>query len=80
MHRFENQRRATLIQSMTTLLENDNYARGVSELQAWMIVALYTNLDCEFNGLLDEHNLKLETLTYKVMANSRSVFLKASTR
>ena len=75
MRRYENQKRATLIHSMAVMLETDKYARGVSELQAWVMDALYTNrFDDEFNGLLDEHNLTMETLTQKAMANSRSVF------
>lgn len=74
IRRYENQKRATLIQSMATVLETDKYAKGVSELQAWVMEALYTNrLDDEFTGLLDEHNLTIETLTQKAMANSRSV-------
>jgi len=75
MRRYENQKRATLIHSMAVILETDKYARGVSELQAWVMDALYTNrIDDEFNRLLDEHNLTMETLTQKAMANSRSVF------
>lgn len=75
MRRYENQKRATLIHSMATILETDKYARGVSELQAWVMDALYTNrIDDEFNRLLDEHNLTTETLTQKAMASSRSVF------
>lgn len=75
MRRYENQKRATLIHSMAVILETDKYARGVSELQAWVMDALYANrIDDEFNELLDEHNLKMETLTQKAMANCRSVF------
>ena len=75
MRCYENQKRATLIQSMATLLETDKYARGVSELQAWVMDALYANrIDDEFNVLLGEHNLTMETLTQKAMASSRSVF------
>jgi hypothetical protein len=37
--------------------------------------ALYANrIDDEFNELLGEHNLTIETLTQKAMANSRSAF------
>lgn len=37
--------------------------------------ALYANrIDDEFNELLGEHNLTMETLTQKAMASSRSVF------
>lgn len=75
IRRYENQKRATLIHSMAVILETDKYARGVSELQAWVMDALYANrIDDEFNELLDEHNLTMETLTQKAMANSRSVF------
>ena len=75
MRRYENQKRATLIHSMAGILETDNYARGVSDLQAWVMDALYANrIDDEFNELLGEHNLTMETLTQKAMANSRSVF------
>jgi hypothetical protein len=75
MRRYENQKRATLIHSMAVILETDKYARGVSDLQASVMDALYANrIDDEFNELLGEHNLKMETLTQKAMANSRSVF------
>ena len=75
MRRYENQKRATLIHSMAVILETDNYARAVSDLQAWVMDALYANrIDDEFNELLGEHNLTMETLTQKAMASSRSVF------
>ena len=75
MRRYENQKRATLIHSMAVILETDKYARGVSDLQAWVMDALYANrFDDEFNELLGEHNLTMETLTQKAMASSRSVF------
>jgi hypothetical protein len=75
MRRYENQKRATLIHSMATILETDKYARGVSDQQAWVMDALYANrIDDEFNELLGEHNLTIETLTQKAMASSRSVF------
>ena len=75
MRRYENQKRATLIHSMAVILETDKYARGVSDLQAWIMNVLYANrIDAEFNGLLDHHNLTMETLTQKAMDNSRSVF------
>jgi hypothetical protein len=75
MRRYENQKRATLIHSMAVILETDNYSRGVSDLQAWVMDALYANrIDAEFNDLLDEHNLTMETLTQKAIASSRSVF------
>lgn len=75
MRRYENQKRATLIHSMANILETDKYSRGVSELQAWTMDALYANrIDEEFNELLDEHNLTMETLTQKAMASSRPVF------
>lgn len=62
MRRYENQKRATLIHSMAVILETDKYARGVSDLEAWVMDALYTNqIDDEFNKLLDEHNLTIET-------------------
>ena len=75
MRRYENQKRATLIHSMAVILETDKYGRGVSDLQAWVMNALYANrIDDEFNELLGEHNLTMETLTQKAMASSRSVF------
>ncbi len=75
MRRYENQKRATLIHSMAVILETDKYARGVSNLQASVMDALYANrIDDEFNELLGEQNLTMETLTQKAMANSRSVF------
>ncbi len=75
MRRYENQKRATLINTMAGILETDKYARGVSELQAWVMDALYANrIDDEFNELLGEHNLTMETLTQKAMASSRPVF------
>jgi hypothetical protein len=75
MRRYENQKRATLIHSMAVILEPDKLARGVSDHQAWVMDALYANrIDNEFNELLGEHNLTMETLTQKAMANYRSVF------
>ena len=76
MRRYENQKRATLIHSMAVILETDKYARGVSDLQASVMDALYANrIGDEFNNeLLGEHNLTMETLTQKAMASSRSVF------
>jgi hypothetical protein len=75
MRRYENQKRATLIHSMAVILETDKYARGISELQAWVMDALHANrIDDEFNELLSAHNLTIETLTQKAMANSRSIF------
>ncbi len=75
MRRYENQKRATLINNMAGILETDKYAHGVSDLKAWVMDALYANrIDDEFNELLDEHNLTMETLTQKAMASSRPVF------
>ncbi len=75
MHRYENQKLATLINTMAGILETDKYASGVSDLKAWVIDALYANrIDDEFNELLDEHNLTMEMLTQKAMASSRPVF------
>ena len=75
MRRYENQKRSTLIHSMAVILETDKYARGVSDLQAWVMDALYANqIDDEFNELLGKHNLTIETLTQKAMASCRSVF------
>ena len=43
---------------MAGILETDKYARGVSDLQAWVMEALYANrIDDEFDELLGEHNL-----------------------
>ena len=75
MRRYENQKRATLVQSMAAFLDTAQYSRGLSELQAWVMDALYANrIDDEFDELLGEHNLTMETLTQKSMASSRSVF------
>ena len=75
MRRYENQKRATLIHSMAVILETDKCGRGVSDLQAWVMDALNANrIDDEFNELLGEHNLTMETLTQKAMASSRSLF------
>ena len=75
MRRYENQKRATLINTMAGILETDKYASGVSDLKAWVMDALYANrIDDDFNELLGEHNLTMETLTQKAMASSRPVF------
>ncbi len=75
MRRYENQKRATLINTMAGILETDKYASGVSDLKAWVMEALYSNrIDDDFNELLGEHNLTMETLTQKAMASSRPVF------
>ncbi len=75
MRRYENQKRATLIHSMAGVLETHKYAGGITDLQVWVMDALYANrIDDEFNELLGEHNLTMETLTQKAMASSRSVF------
>jgi len=75
MRRYEIQKRATLINAMAGILETDKYASGVSDLKAWVMDALYANrIDDEFNELLGEHNLTMETLTQKAMASSRPVF------
>ena len=50
MRRYENQKRATLIHSMAVILETNKYERGVSDLLAWVMDALYANrIDDEFN-------------------------------
>ena len=75
MRRYENQKRASLINTMAGILETDKYASGVSDLKAWVMDALYANrIDDDFNELLSEHNLTMETLTQKGMASSRPVF------
>ncbi len=75
MRRYENQKRATLIHSMAGVLETHKYAGGITDLQVWVMDALYANrIDDEFNELLGEHNLTMETLTQKAMASSRPVF------
>ena len=61
MRRYEIQKRATLIHSMTVILEKEKYVGGVSDLQAWIMDGLYANrIDDEFNELLDEHNLTMD--------------------
>jgi hypothetical protein len=80
MRRYENQKRASLIHSMAVILEIDKFARDVSDLQAWVMDALYANrIDAEFNGLLVQHNLTMETLTQKAMAIP-GLYSKALTR
>ncbi len=75
IRRYENQKRATLIRSMAGIMETDKYAGGITDLQAWVMDALYANrINDEFDELLGEHNLTMETLTQKAMASSRSVF------
>ena len=76
MRRYENQKHATLIQSMASILDpGGNSSRGVSELEAWTMEALFANrIDDEFRALMDEHRYTMESLTQRAMAKSRSAF------
>lgn len=69
MRRYENQKRATLIQTMARMLDIGSFAIEVTELQAWAMDALYDNrIDDEFSELLEEHNLTMQTLTQRATA------------
>lgn len=73
MRRYENQKRATLIRSMTTALNSNKLGGQVTELEAWIMEALYANrIDDEFNDLLQEQNLTLQSLNQKAFANCRA--------
>ncbi len=73
MRRYENQKRATLIRSMATILNSNRVSGQVSELEAWVMEALHANrIDDEFNKLLDEHNLTVQSLNQKALANCRA--------
>lgn len=73
MRRYENQKRATLIRSMTTALNSNKLGGQVNELEAWIMEALYANrIDDEFNDLLQEQNLTLQSLNQKAFANCRA--------
>jgi len=73
MRRYENQKRATLIRSMATTLNSNRVSGLVSDLEAWIMEALYANrIDDEFNELLQEQNLTLQSLNQKAFANCRA--------
>jgi hypothetical protein len=73
MRRYENQKRATLIRSMATILNSNRLGGQVSDLEAWVMDALDKNrLDGEFNQLLDEHNLTVQSLNQKALANCKA--------
>jgi uncharacterized coiled-coil protein SlyX len=73
MRRYENQKRATLIRSMATILNSNRLGGQVSDLEAWVMDALDKNrLDDEFNQLLDEHNLTVQSLNQKALANCKA--------
>jgi hypothetical protein len=72
MRRYENQKRATVIHSMSSVLDPDSYSKRVTKIQAWAMDALHANrIDDEFKDLLDENNLTMETLTQQAMASCR---------
>ena len=69
MRRYENQKRATLIRSMATTLNSSRVSGQVSDLEAWVMEALESNqIDAEFNELLKEHNLTVQSLNQKALA------------
>ena len=73
MRRYENQKRATLIRAMASTLELHKMAGQISKLEAWTTNALHENrIDDEFNNLLQKHNLTLDSLNQKALANCRA--------
>ncbi len=73
MRRYENQKRATLIRAMASTLDPHKLAGQVSKLEAWATNALHENrIDDEFNNLLQKHNLTLDSLNQKALANCRA--------
>jgi hypothetical protein len=73
MRRYENQKRATLIRSMASSLDTNRLGGQVSDLEAWVMAALDANqIDEEFNELLQEHNLTLQSLNQKALETNRA--------
>jgi hypothetical protein len=73
MRRYENQKRATLIRSMATILNSNRVSGQISDHEVWVMEALHANrIDGEFNELLDEHNLTVQSLNQKALANCRA--------
>jgi hypothetical protein len=73
MRRYENQKRATLIRAMASALDSNKLGGQVSKLEAWATDALHENrIDDEFNNLLQKHNLTLDSLNQKALANCRA--------
>jgi len=73
MRRYENQKRATLIRAMASALDSNKLGGQVSKLEAWATDALHENrIDGEFNSLLQKHNLTLDSLNQKALANCRA--------
>lgn len=72
MRRYENQKHATLIRSMASALDPNKIVSDVSKREAWVMGALFANrIDDEFNELLQNQNLTLESLNQKAFAKSR---------
>lgn len=72
MRRYENQKRSTLIRAMASALEPYRSGNQVTDLEAWIMHALYANrIDDEFNELLQEQNHTLQTLNQKALTNCR---------
>jgi hypothetical protein len=72
MRRYENQKRSTLIRAMASALEPSRSGNQVTDLEAWIMDALYANrIDDDFNELLQEQNHTLQTLNQKALANCR---------
>lgn len=72
MRRYENQKRSTLIRAMAGALEPSRSGNQVTDLEAWVMDALYANrIDDDFNELLQEQNHTLQTLNQKALANCR---------
>lgn len=73
MSRYENQKRATLIRAMANALDPNKLAGQVSKIEVWVTKALYSNrINDDFNSLLEKHNLTLESLNQKALANCRA--------
>lgn len=72
MRRYENQKHATLIRSMASALDPNKIVGDVSRREAWVMAALFANrIDDEFNELLQEQNLTLDSLNQKALAKTR---------
>ncbi len=73
MRRYENQKRATVIRGMATTLNPNRVSGQVSDLEAWVMEALEANqIDDEFNELLKEHNLTVQSLNQRALASCKA--------
>ncbi len=77
MRRYENQKRATLIRSMAELLDPQHFGNNISDVEAWVMEALFANrLDDVFIKLLKKHNLTVELLNQKAFESNKNVLLR----